>query len=189
MCVVPSKKVVFLSALPGVFGVLDHADAVELRPLVIRRAEVRVALHHKKPPLRVEVERDGVNDVRGRCEQLHHQPLVGRGRRFRRLAGCAEAIVGQEACREESSESTHVRDCSICVPRVARAGLQPTPNPRPDFRRNLPMKQPSSPHRGQRRALSPRHPRRPRRIQPRSRCRESSRRASNTRTPTTNISS
>ena len=64
-----------LVGLAVAVGVFEHADAVELRPLVLRRAEVRVALDDEQPALGVEVERDRVDDVRRGGEQFHHEPL------------------------------------------------------------------------------------------------------------------
>ena len=57
-------------------GVLDEADAIVFRPLVVRRAKVGVALDDQQTAAWVEREADGVNDVRRGGEQIDTQARI-----------------------------------------------------------------------------------------------------------------
>ena len=83
-----SRDLVRLAVAVGVF---EHADAIVLRAVVLRGPEVRVALDDEKPALRVEVERDRMDDVRRRGEEFDHQPRIGRHWDVERL--CRRRVV------------------------------------------------------------------------------------------------
>ena len=59
------------------FRVLDHANAVELGPLVVGGSEVRMALDDQQPAPGVEIQADRMHDVRRLGEQLDDETRVG----------------------------------------------------------------------------------------------------------------
>ena len=83
-------------------GVFEDADAVELRPLVVGRREVRVALDDQQPAAGVEVEANGMDDVRSGGEQIDTQTVIG-GTGFVRGA----AAGSQHAERQQQWDGLH----------------------------------------------------------------------------------
>src|SRR5262249_25653659 len=82
-------------------GVFDDADAIELRPLVVRGPKVRVALNNKQPALRIEMSGDRLDDVRSRGEFLDDEP---------RIRSNGRVLGGNESCGQKDdwpSESRH----------------------------------------------------------------------------------
>jgi len=66
----------FLTSLKRKRGV-EHANAIEFRPLVILRCEMRMALDDQQPPLGVEIARDWMHDIGRRREQLDNEARIG----------------------------------------------------------------------------------------------------------------
>ena len=86
-------------------GVFDDANAILLRPLVALRPKVRVAFNDEQPPLGIEIDGDGMDDIWRRGELNDFEPRIERtGVGVERLPDCLRSI---KACRTKGKKESH----------------------------------------------------------------------------------